>query len=427
MNDSRNSALPRFAERYPALGTGTVPLAPYYAEDYYQLERTRVFRGQWLLVGREEQVKAAGDYLVKDLKVLDTSVLVVRGEDGTLRAFHNACRHRGNRVMAGGGGHVDRAIVCGFHGWTYDLAGALAYVPDEACFFDFDRARLPLSPLACDTWKGFVFVNTDPAPRESLAAFIGPEMDAQVGDYPFQAMELATTYTVELQANWKYVAETFQEAYHVVAVHKDTVADRETVSRWQAERRAAMRGEPAPQWPPDPRPEHFFSTVRLWERHRSMSVFAKRAPAGALPPAIGLCYRLAAAPAHDAGGGLNPQGDESWGADLQFLFPNTELLMATPTWYLTIAFWPLAADWTRFEVGFYRQPPRTAGELLAMEYIEANFRDVLREDVAALEPAQAMFRSGATDALWLSDQEIPARHSFEVIDRHVRGAAAGGA
>jgi phenylpropionate dioxygenase-like ring-hydroxylating dioxygenase large terminal subunit len=423
MNDVRDPALVRFAEHYPDLGTGQVPLAPYYDEDWYRRERERVFRGGWLLIGRAERLAAPGDYLVKDLPVLDTSVLVVRGEDGALRAFHNSCRHRGNRVAAGGGGHFERAIQCGFHGWTYALDGTLAYVPDEACFFDLDRARLPLAPLACDTWKGFVFVNTDPAPRETLAQFIGPELDAQVGDYPFGAMELAATYTVELQANWKYVAEAFQEAYHVVAVHKDTVADRAMVSRWQQERRAALRGEPPPGLPPDPEPEHFFSSVRLWGRHRSMSVCGKRPPEAALPPAVGLCYRLMPQPAHAVKTGLNPHGDASWGADLQFVFPNTEVLMAAPNWYLTIAFWPLAADWTRFEVGFYRQPPRTAGELLAMEYIEANFRDVIREDVAALEPAQAMFRSGATEALWLSDQEIPARHSFEVIARHVRGGA----
>ena len=406
---------------YPEVGTGTVPLSPYYDEGYFQLERERVFRGQWLFVGREEEMPEAGDYLVKDLKVMDSSVLVLRGDDGKLRAFHNSCLHRGNRLLTSGHGHADLGFACGFHGWTYDCQGRLAYVPDEICFYGLDRAKLGLSALACDTWRGFVFVNSDPQPTLPLLEFIGHEMDAQVGDFPFGALELAATYSVELKVNWKYAAEAFQEAYHVVAVHRDTVADKNTVRRWEAERRAALRGEPMPELPPDSEPEHFFSSVRLWQRHRSMSTNGKRKLDVKMPPAMELFYRLAPSPAHHVMTGLNPQKDPSWGADLQFLFPNTEILMAAPTWYVTLSFWPLAADQTSIQVGFYRQPPRSAGELLAMEYIEANFRDVIREDIAALEPAQAMFRSKAVDALWLSDQEIPARHSFEIVDSYVRG------
>lgn len=412
-----------FRSDYPAMGKDTVPLAPYYDEDYYQRERESVFKGQWLFMGREEEVSKVGDYLVKDIKVIDSSVIVLRGKDDKLRAFHNSCQHRANRLLMPGHGHVDLGFACGFHGWTYGLEGDLLYVPDENCFHGLEKAKNGLKPLACDTWKGFIFINTDPAPSVSLLEFIGVEMDEQVGEFPFNTHELAASYRAELQVNWKYLAEAFQEAYHVVAVHPNTVADKVTVSRWEMERQAALRGEPSPNIPPDPQPPHFFSSVRLWERHRSMSLFGKpeSKKENKLPPAINLFSRLAAAPLIHPKTGLNPEKNPSWGADLQFFFPNTELLMVSPTWYAAITFWPLAANSTLFELGFYRQPPRNAGELLAMESIEANFRDVIREDVAALEPAQAMLRSGGVDSLWLSDQEIPARHSFETVDRHVRG------
>ncbi|MBF6567689.1 MAG: aromatic ring-hydroxylating dioxygenase subunit alpha [Candidatus Binataceae bacterium] len=409
-----------FSDTYTDLKPGTVPIEPYYSEDYYRREQQRVFRGQWLMVGRVEQLAQPGDYFNKDLAVLESSVFVMRGDDGKLRAFHNSCRHRGNRVLAKSCGKLGKAFTCGFHGWTYDLSGSLIRVPDEECFTDLHKDELGLRGLACDTWNGFIFINTDPRPRESLTAFIGKEMDAQVAGFPFAGMELAATYEVELGANWKFLAEAYQEAYHVIAVHKDTVADRGTVSRWEVERRAALRGEAPPALPDDPTPGHHFSSVRLFDRHRSMSVFGKPKSDHQLPPAIDLCARFAPSPTRSDYGGLNTHKDASWGADLHFLFPNTELLMVTPTWYLQLGFWPVNAQRSRMEVNFYRQPPRTAGELLAMEYFEANFRDIVREDVAALEPAQAMFRSGATSGLWLSDQEIPARHSFEVIDRHVR-------
>jgi phenylpropionate dioxygenase-like ring-hydroxylating dioxygenase large terminal subunit len=411
-----------FSDTYTDLKPGTVPIAPYYSEDYYRREKERIFRRQWLMVGRVEQLAQPGDYFSREIAAVDSSIVVIRGDDGRLRAFHNSCRHRGNRVLAKSCGRLGKAFSCGFHGWTYDLRGNLIRVPDEECFAGLDKDELGLRRLACDTWNGFIFINSDENPAENLASFIGNEIDSQITGYPFGDLELAATYDVELKANWKFTAEAFQEAYHVIAVHKDTVADRGTVSRWDLERRAALRGEPPPALPDDPAPAHRFSSVRLFNRHRSMTVFGKSSSDHQLPPAIDLCKRFAPLPLRSDYGGLNFHKEPNWGADLHFLFPNSELLLVSPTWYVQIGFWPLSAQQTRLEVNFYRQPPRNAGELLAMEYIEANFRDVIREDVAALEPAQAMFLSGATPGLWLSDQEIPARHSFEVIDRYVRGA-----
>jgi len=82
--------------QYPELGTGPVPIEPYISQEYFDLERERIFRKVWLNVGREEEIPKPGDYLVKDLPVCGASILLVRGKDGRIRAFHNVCSHRSN-------------------------------------------------------------------------------------------------------------------------------------------------------------------------------------------------------------------------------------------------------------------------------------------------------------------------------------------
>src|SRR5690348_5260708 len=124
--------------QYPELGTGPVPVEPCISPDYFELERERVFRRAWLNVCREEEIPNPGDFLVKDIAVVNASILLVRGKDGLIRAFHNVCRHRGNKLAWAGDrqGSSCKAFQCRFHGWTYQLDGRLASVPDENKFFD---------------------------------------------------------------------------------------------------------------------------------------------------------------------------------------------------------------------------------------------------------------------------------------------------
>ena len=155
----------------PELGTGPVPIGPYISPAYFALERERIFRRMWLNVGREEEVPNPGDYLVKDLPVCQTSITVVRGKDGRVRAFHNVCFHRGNKLAWDQGGSC-QMFACKFHGWTYNLEGQLTFVPDEESFFDLKRETLGLTPVAADTWEGFIFIHLDPRPEESLQEFL---------------------------------------------------------------------------------------------------------------------------------------------------------------------------------------------------------------------------------------------------------------
>src|SRR5579872_186406 len=115
---------------FPELGSAPVPTEPCISPEYFKLERERVFQRVWLYVGREEELKNPGDYMVKDLPAVNTSLIIVRGKDGSVRSFHNICSHRGNKLAWNKCGSC-RSFSCKFHSWTYDLEGALIGVPDE--------------------------------------------------------------------------------------------------------------------------------------------------------------------------------------------------------------------------------------------------------------------------------------------------------
>ena len=120
----------KWHDHYPYLGKAPVQAEVFTSEEQFALERERIFKKVWLNVGRVEQLPNAGDYFVKDVAVCQTSILVVRGKDGQVRAFHNMCSHRGNKIAWDQHGTC-QLFTCKFHGWAYALDGALKFAPDE--------------------------------------------------------------------------------------------------------------------------------------------------------------------------------------------------------------------------------------------------------------------------------------------------------
>src|SRR5205085_4105035 len=120
--------------RYPELGTEPLPIEPFISREYYELEQERLFRRVWLNVGTLRDIPNPGDYLVKEIKVCDASVLVTHGKDGQIRAFYNVCTHRGNKLVWDERGSTKNYISCCFHGWSFDLEGQLISVTDEGGF-----------------------------------------------------------------------------------------------------------------------------------------------------------------------------------------------------------------------------------------------------------------------------------------------------
>ena len=156
-----------WTEHYPELGTGPISFRDSTSPEFYELEREAIFKRAWLNVGRVEDVPRIGSYFTKEIDAAKTSVIVVKGKDQKVRAFYNICRHRGNKLVWNDFPNDEvsgtcRQFTCKYHGWRYDLGGALTFVQQPHEFFDLDTERYGLRPVSCDVWNGFIFINFDP-------------------------------------------------------------------------------------------------------------------------------------------------------------------------------------------------------------------------------------------------------------------------
>jgi choline monooxygenase len=234
------------ATRRPvALATTLVPDA-YTSDEFFALERERVFGTSWVAVGCSAPLREPGDVLVAE--VAGRSVFVVRQKDATLRAFYNVCRHRGTQLLAAGECRVKRFIRCPYHSWAYDLDGRCIGTPmftgsdipaDQQAAFDmrdaaaFDRADYGLLPVAVDEWGPLVFVNLEPD-AAPLSAHLG-DLPARTAGYRLDEWQIARTAEYEIAANYKLVAENFMEYYHLPWVHPGLVkvSPIDAHHRWQ--------------------------------------------------------------------------------------------------------------------------------------------------------------------------------------------------
>jgi choline monooxygenase len=194
----------------------TIPAAWYLDEPIAKLERERVFGGNWIAVGRADQVAVPGQFFTVELA--GEPLVIVHGDDGQLRGFYNVCRHHAAAVATVPSGTAQH-LRCPYHGWTYGLDGTLKGAPDFAGVCNFDRAANGLIPVRVAIWERFVFV--------TLSDNAAPLMDF-LGDLPERVASLGLgrlhffdrkTYT--LHCNWKvYVDNYLDGGYHVPHLHK---------------------------------------------------------------------------------------------------------------------------------------------------------------------------------------------------------------
>jgi phenylpropionate dioxygenase-like ring-hydroxylating dioxygenase large terminal subunit len=197
------------------MGDHDISIERYISRDWHRREVARLWRRVWQFACREEHIPGPGDHIIYDIAEL--SFVVIRGDDGAVRAFPNACLHRGRRLKDHEG-HCSE-IRCSFHGFAWNLDGSLKDVPAAWDFPHVDQRpddfNLPECQVA--TWAGFVFINPDPdaAPFEE---FLGGLADQ------FEIWDLENRYveahvSKKIQANWKIAQEAFSEAFHVNATH----------------------------------------------------------------------------------------------------------------------------------------------------------------------------------------------------------------
>jgi phenylpropionate dioxygenase-like ring-hydroxylating dioxygenase large terminal subunit len=380
--------------------TGRVPVSAYLSAERFEAER-EIFRRVWLNIAVDSEAPKPGDWIVRDVEAASASVLIVRGQDGKLRAFHNVCSHRAMKLVTAEKG-CDRRFVCRYHAWSYGADGSLLAIPDRESFPDVDQAASGLTPIALEIWKGLVFVNLDPHPRQTLTEFLGGVVGL-LEDAPINGFRYAARMTGVVKSNWKAGLDAASEAYHVPVLHRQSAGG--MVS-------------------PSDNPHAHFLAIDFYGAHRRLSntrnldyEISKSRPIQKLMfesvPQVAvasddpsLSFNL---------GGLNPTQAEEWGNDLVAIFPNFQLSLAQNGFW-TMHYWPITIDSFRWEAHYhYRDPPKTWRERFAMEGSIAFYRDISTEDTACTQEQQIVMASGAKPYVQFGLYELLCRHEAAVI------------
>lgn len=400
-----------WTEHHPELGTANVSFEDSVSPEWFELEREAIFRRAWLNVGHVQDLPRPGTWFTKDLVAAGTQLLVVRDLEGRVRAFHNVCRHRGNKLVwirtpreeACG---AARQFVCKYHGWRFGLDGACTYVHQPEEFFDLDADRLGLAAVHCEVWAGLVFVNLQPEPEWTLREYLGPMVGALEG-YPFDRLTDRYSFRAENRSNWKVFIDAFQEYYHVPPLHTHQLGPsyRNPQAPFEGahyqldgpHRVVSTSGSHKHTFPP----EHLYPSEALF---RSGNMGPWDAPD--LP---------------GARTGVNPGGVDDWGIDNFQVFPNLEILVYERNWYLTYRFWPTSHDTHVWEADLWFAPARTARERLAQEYAAITVKEYALQDAGTLDGTQLGLASRAFADYPLNDQEVLVRHFHHTVGEWVRG------
>ena len=405
-----------WTEQYPELGTSPVDYTDSIDPAFYEAEREAIFKRTWLNVGRVELLPKTGSYFTKELPVADTSLILVRGKDKVVRAFHNVCRHRGNKLVWNDYPQEEvkgtcRQFTCKYHAWRYDLEGKLTFVQQEEEFFDLDKGDYGLKDVRCEVWEGFIFVNLDPD-AAPLKEYLG-EMAESLEGYPFHEMTEVYTYKAEIGSNWKLFIDAFAEFYHAPVLHQKQAVKEEAdklmgygfealhYQLFSPHSMISSWGGMAP--PKDP------NMVKPIERVLRSGLFGPwdRPDVAGLAP-------------EELPPGINPARHKAWGTDSFEFFPNFTLLFWAPGWYLTYHYWPTAVDKHIFEANLYFVPPKNARERLAQELAAVTFKEYALQDANTLEATQTMIASKAVTEFPLCDQELLLRHLHKVVGDYVK-------
>jgi len=205
-----------FPEGFPAFPE--IPGARYTSEMFYDLEVTHIWQRSWLCVGREDEIPEPGCHQL--FERFKRSVIIVRGKDQQIRAFHNTCRHRGAPLVQGAGKRS--VLTCRYHSWGYDLEGQLISVSEEQDFGDLDKCSRGLLPVRCELWEGWIFINLDMDAKPLLdeLAPVLPDLESM----SMRSLSTKGRLKYRINCNWKAAHDAFLEAYHVKSIHPKTVA-----------------------------------------------------------------------------------------------------------------------------------------------------------------------------------------------------------
>lgn len=219
INSSLQDLLARMAEIAAQDPSEALSLPPdaYTSDDLLALEKERIFRREWICVGRADEISAPGDYFTTEID--NAPIIVVRGNDDNITAMANVCRHR-LTVLTTGSGNTEY-FSCPYHGWTYDTGGQLITAPrmPQPPAFAKDDCRLP--PVRVELWSGFIYLNLDEnaAPLKPRLA----DLTELFANYHVEDMRTVWHKQELWDTNWKVLTENFLEVYHIGVTHPDTL------------------------------------------------------------------------------------------------------------------------------------------------------------------------------------------------------------
>ena len=196
------------------------PPKVFHDPEIFAWERDEILRREWRCVGREEELPEAGSYRLLDFA--GEQIILIRGEDNVVRAFHNACRHRGATLIEG---PVDgkpecgtaKKITCPYHAWVYSADGTLLKAKHTENLERFSLDDYGLVPVRCETWQGFVFLTLE-SEAEPLLSYLD-DLVTWFDRFDLKSLRRAKREEYDVAANWKILVENYSECYHCPGVH----------------------------------------------------------------------------------------------------------------------------------------------------------------------------------------------------------------
>lgn len=372
------------------LGTDPVPAKAYYDPAYFEIERQAVFMRSWIQIGHVCELPDPGSFMRREMEFARASLLIIRGRDQKIRAFHNVCPHRGTQLVEAAAGRQSK-FSCPYHMWTFGTDGALLSAPDFDAFH-LEKEDCALKQVLVQECGGLLFVNFDPdaVPLREWLGTYGTWLEQT----PMAQATTFSEYSYDIAANWKLTYDNFQENYHLRFIHPRSGG-------------AGIGGDNPYGYPASMAFEGPHRTQRIWSN-----------PSPTLKP-FQLAALMRGMPA------LKEQGlfDLPHGRDYLAFFPNI-FMIGTPTQPFSHTVYPISADKSRGVVRMYWVgDDQSASQRLAREYSLAQLRDIHCEDIAMIERGQNGLSSGALSHIHFQGMEALCRHLFNEVDRRVQDHA----
>ena len=372
------------ADQMKWLGTEPIPVSAYCDPDYFELERKAIFMRSWMVVGHVCELPEPGSFIRRELEFAKASILIVRGKDDVIRAFHNVCTHRGTQLTGEESGKKN-TFSCPYHMWTFGTDGALLSAPDFERFYT-TKEDCALKKVSVDTCGGMIFLNLDPAPAQGLHEFLGEHMVSKLEGMPAAKATSFSEYTYELDANWKLDYDNFQEVYHLKFIHPRTGA---------------------PTFVPE-NPFGYPEKVSFHGPHRMMEFYPFYRDDVVTP------VQMVSYPIQGAYAARNELVPQPTNKNYLALFP-AFFLVGSPTQHFSHVVYPISATRSRGVVRVYWiGDEASASEKFARECSFVSAREVHSEDVQVIKAGQRGLNSGALTHIHFQAMEGLCRHLYNV-------------